>query len=104
MKKDITSLLLAGFHSYAQENASARFAGAISIPELKHLTVIAGEDVEGRETGTEGQRKQPLISKLILKTGLHISARTVGFSRLIPAPGHAPRIQPDREKHRSLWP
>ena len=29
--------------------------------------------MEGRETGTEGQRKQPLISKLILKTlGLHI--------------------------------
>lgn len=87
MKKILLPLLLlAGFHSYAQENASARFAGAISIPELKkHLTVIAGEDMEGRETGTEGQRKAAAYIEAHFKNlGLTYPPALGGFQQAYP--------------------
>lgn len=43
----------------AQKNSSAqKFANTITQKELKeHLTYIAGDETEGRETATEGQRK-----------------------------------------------
>ena len=45
-------------YSYAQVDLSAKYAEKITGAELrKHLTIIAGDAFEGRETGTEGQRK-----------------------------------------------
>jgi hypothetical protein len=44
--------------SYSQQDTAARFAAGITANSLKkQLTIIAGEEMEGRETGTEGQRK-----------------------------------------------
>ena len=43
---------------FAQADLAAKYAGVITGSELrKHLTIIASDEFEGRETGTEGQRK-----------------------------------------------
>ena len=45
-------------HSFAQVDLTAKYAEKITGAELrKHLTIIAGDEFEGRETGTIGQRK-----------------------------------------------
>ncbi len=42
---------------YCQSNDAAVYASSITGEDLKkHLTIIAGADMEGRETGTSGQR------------------------------------------------
>ena len=44
--------------SFAQLNVAAKFAAPITTDLLKkHLTIIASDEMEGRETGTAGQRK-----------------------------------------------
>jgi Zn-dependent M28 family amino/carboxypeptidase len=44
--------------SFAQTDNATKYAATITGNDLKkHLTIIAGEEMEGRETGTEGQRK-----------------------------------------------
>ena len=43
---------------FAQTDDAAKYAGTITAGDLKkHLTIIASDKMEGRETGTEGQRK-----------------------------------------------
>src|SRR5687767_4184859 len=42
----------------AQKNNSQGYASSITTDDLKkHLYIIAGKEMEGRETATEGQRK-----------------------------------------------
>ena len=44
--------------AFAQNDNAAKYGGLITGSNLKkHLTIIAGDEFEGRETGTEGQRK-----------------------------------------------
>jgi len=51
-------LLCTQLTTFAQADHAAKFAATITTIDLKkHLTIIAGDDMEGRETGTEGQRK-----------------------------------------------
>ncbi len=52
-------LLIVSLFSFAQKNISSeRFAQTITPNDLKkHLYIIAGKEMEGRETATEGQRK-----------------------------------------------
>ena len=60
MKKTIFFLSLFALigTAFAQEDAAARYAAIITGKNLqKHLSIIAGAEMEGRETGTEGQRK-----------------------------------------------
>ena len=60
MKTLITCLLaITSLFSFAQKkNLPDEFAKTITTDDLKkHLEVIAGKEMEGRETGTEGQRK-----------------------------------------------
>ena len=54
----VLSVLAAGA-SNAQKGSDPRpFANSITAEDLKkHLYIVAGKDFEGRETGTEGQRK-----------------------------------------------
>ncbi|MBL7702281.1 MAG: M28 family peptidase [Ferruginibacter sp.] len=43
---------------FAQADAAAKYAKVITGNNLKkHLSIIAGDEMQGRETGTEGQRK-----------------------------------------------
>lgn len=59
MKKlSFLPLLFTGAIAFAQADDAAKYAGIIRTSELqKHLTIIASDDMEGRETGKEGQRK-----------------------------------------------
>jgi Zn-dependent M28 family amino/carboxypeptidase len=59
MKKLIfLPLVILAFQSFAQEDIAAKYGNLITGAELKkHLVIIAGDEFEGRETGTEGQRK-----------------------------------------------
>ena len=51
-------LLMMSIVTFAQQDVSSKYAGLITPAGLKkQLTVIASEAFEGRETGTEGQRK-----------------------------------------------
>ncbi len=58
--------------SFAQEDIAAKYGNLITGAELrKHLTIIAGDEFEGRETGTEGQRKAAAyIEKQFMDMGL----------------------------------
>lgn len=60
MKKTIVSFSLSILFctAIAQKDVSEKYAAHITGDGLKkHLVIIAGEEMEGRETGTEGQRK-----------------------------------------------
>ncbi len=51
-------ILFSAFTVMAQVDEPARYANIITAETLKqHLAVIAADDMEGRETGTEGERK-----------------------------------------------
>ncbi|HPH84228.1 MAG TPA: M28 family peptidase [Ferruginibacter sp.] len=76
-------LVLAGM---AQKDASPRFADLITSESLKkHLTIIAGEEMEGRETGTEGQRKAAAyIEAQFKQMGLKTAAGITGYQQFYP--------------------
>lgn len=59
---------------FAQNDDASKYASVINVDGLKkHLTVIAGDEMQGRETGTEGQRKAAAyIEDAFKKTGLKI--------------------------------
>ncbi len=60
MKKIVLSvgLLLCISALFAQNDPAAKYASVITGSSLnKHLSIIASAEMEGRETGTEGQRK-----------------------------------------------
>ena len=60
MKKLLTLLLAGGcLYASAQKNAKPdAYAKTITTADLKkHLYILAAPEMEGRETGTEGQRK-----------------------------------------------
>lgn len=51
-------LALLCMQAFAQNDAALKYSNAITAADLKkHLTIIASDEFEGRETGTEGQRK-----------------------------------------------
>jgi Peptidase family M28/PA domain len=60
MKKTFASISLSFLFctAIAQKDVSEKYAAHITGEGLKkHLVIIAGEEMEGRETGTQGQRK-----------------------------------------------
>lgn len=60
MKKIViaSGLLFFATIAFAQTDNAAKYASVINKENLKkHLTIIAADDMEGRETGTAGQRK-----------------------------------------------
>jgi hypothetical protein len=76
MKKLLTILLVGGaFYASAQKAAKPdAYAKTISATDLKkHLYILAAPDMEGRETGTEGQRKAAAYIETYFK-GLGLQA------------------------------
>jgi Peptidase family M28/PA domain len=63
-----------------------KFAEAINVPALKkHLSYIAGDETQGRETGTEGQRKAAAYIESQFKAmGLQPAASLNGYQQLYP--------------------
>lgn len=75
MKKTLVLSLLFSSSLFAQDK-STEFAATISAQDLrKHLTYIASDSLEGRDTGSEGQRKAAAyISKHFANLGLEAIA------------------------------
>ena len=73
-------------HLFAQKNDPAKYASAITAGDLKkYLTVIAGDEMQGRETGTEGQRKAAAyIEKQFKEIGLKTAAGINGYQQFYP--------------------
>jgi Peptidase family M28/PA domain len=89
MKKIILPCMLA-FNCmlvYAQQDKLAqKYAATITAEDLKkHLTIIASDEMEGRETGTEGQRKAAIyIENQFRQIGLQTAATLQGYQQLFP--------------------
>ena len=87
MKKlSLFSLLFFSIPAFAQNDDAAKYAAIIRGSELqKHLTIIAGDDMQGRETGTEGQRKaSAYIERIFTASGLIAPAALKGHQQFYP--------------------
>jgi Zn-dependent M28 family amino/carboxypeptidase len=88
MKKILFSIcFLAGISSsFAQTDAAAKYAAGITGSNLKtHLSIVAGADMQGRETGTEGQRKAAFyIETQFKKMGLQSVPSLNGYQQYYP--------------------
>ncbi|MEO7307595.1 MAG: M28 family peptidase [Ferruginibacter sp.] len=78
--------LFAGTASFAQTDMSAKYAETITGKNLnKHLSIIAGAEMEGRETGTEGQRKAAVYIESQFKAmGLKTVPALKGYQQFYP--------------------
>ena len=71
---------------FAQTDDASKYAGIIRTSELqKHLHIIASDSMEGRETGTEGQRKAAAYIESFFKTtGLGAPSSLKGHQQFYP--------------------
>lgn len=70
----------------AQTDPSLTYAGMVNASRMEqHLRIIAGEEMEGRETGTEGQRKAAAyIEAQFRSAGLQAPASLNGYQQHYP--------------------
>jgi Zn-dependent M28 family amino/carboxypeptidase len=82
----LLAVLALATSTFAQTNDASKYASIISGSNLKkHLTIIAGDDFEGRETGTEGQRKAAAYIESHFKNiGLTQVAALKGYQQFYP--------------------
>ncbi len=75
-----------GNNTFAQTDASLKYAAIITGNSLnKHLSIIAGAEMEGRETGTEGQRRAAAYIETQFKNmGLKPAAALKGYQQFYP--------------------
>jgi Peptidase family M28/PA domain len=73
-------------NAFAQADIAAKYGNMITGAELKkHLTIIAGDEFEGRETGTEGQRKAAAyIEKQFMDMGLKKAKGLKTYQQMYP--------------------
>ncbi len=78
--------LVLGISVAIAQDPAAKYAGSITGDNLKkHLTIIAGPEMEGRETGTEGQRKAAAYIESQFKAmGLKSAPALNGYQQLYP--------------------
>ncbi len=88
MKKFIATniLLYCTMFVLAQNNHAGQYAPLVNADGLKkHLTIIASDEMEGRETGTAGQRKAAAyIESEFKKIGLKQVATLHGYQQFYP--------------------
>lgn len=82
----VTTALLCINILFAQTDDAAKFAGSITKDDLKkQLTIIASDEMEGRETGTEGQRKAAdYIAGQFKAFGLNTAQGMDGYQQYYP--------------------
>ncbi len=82
----LVNLLLYVSIGFAQTDDAVKYASIINVDNLKkHLTIIASDEFEGRETGTEGQRKAAAYIEGQFKTmGLLPVEALKGYQQLYP--------------------
>jgi Zn-dependent M28 family amino/carboxypeptidase len=80
------SAVLVSMQAFAQTDDATKYASVITGANLqKHLTVIASDDFEGRETGTEGQRKAAAYIESQFKSmGLRSAPALNGYQQYYP--------------------
>ncbi len=80
------SLLLLSGNVFAQTDVPLKYAETITQTDLKkHLTIIASAEMEGRETGTEGQRKAAAyIESQFKEIGLQYPESLKGYQQHYP--------------------
>ena len=86
-KKMLFALGLCGqMLCFAQTDLAAKYANTITGTDLKkHLTIIASDAMEGRETGTLGQRKAAAyIESQFKQMGLNSVAALKGYQQFYP--------------------
>lgn len=78
--------LVLGLSVAIAQDPAAKYAGSITGDNLKkHLAIIAGAEMEGRETGTEGQRKAAAYIESQFKAmGLKSAPALNGYQQLYP--------------------
>lgn len=87
MKKNLVlPFILAGFMGFAQTDDASTYASTITAADLeKHLSIIAGADMQGRETGTDGQRKAAAYIETYFKNlGLPAVEKLKGYQQFYP--------------------
>nr|MBU9937294.1 hypothetical protein [Ferruginibacter sp.] len=88
MKKTVLSLILVlGISTaFAQTDPAARYATVITGNGLnKHLSIVASAEMQGRETGTEGQRKAAAYIESQFKAmGLQPAPSLNGYQQYYP--------------------
>ncbi|HNP53586.1 MAG TPA: M28 family peptidase [Ferruginibacter sp.] len=79
-------LCLVGVLNASAQSKSETYAQAIRIADLQqHLGIIAGDEMEGRETGTEGQRKAAAyIENHFRSLGLNAPVALNGYQQYFP--------------------
>lgn len=82
----LLTLLLISLHVSAQKDQAKKFASEINVKGLqKHLNIIASEEMQGRETGTEGQRKAAAyIEEQFKAMGLQKAQGMDGYQQYYP--------------------
>ena len=82
----LTVILLCSTLVFSQNGDASKYANIITGENLKkHLTIIASDEFEGRETGTEGQRKAAAyIESQFKATGLKPAEALKGYQQLYP--------------------
>lgn len=78
--------LVLGISVALAQDPAAKYAGSITGDNLKkHLTIVAGPEMEGRETGTEGQRKAAAYIESQFKAmGLKSAPALNGYQQYYP--------------------
>jgi Peptidase family M28/PA domain len=87
MKKIVfLSFVFFATKTFAQNDVALKYGNLITGAELKkHLTIIAGDEFEGRETGTEGQRKAAAyIEKQFMAMGLTKPNKLKTYQQMYP--------------------
>ncbi|MBC7509722.1 MAG: M20/M25/M40 family metallo-hydrolase, partial [Ferruginibacter sp.] len=72
--------------AFAQEDSAGKYGNTITAGGLKkHLTIIASDEMDGRETGTEGQRKAAIyIENQFKQFGLTQAEALKGYQQYYP--------------------
>ena len=79
-------LLFLSLACLSQKDDASKYASTISVEYLqKHLTVLASDEMEGRETGTAGERRAAdYIEAEFKRNGLISPANLKGYRQFFP--------------------
>jgi Zn-dependent M28 family amino/carboxypeptidase len=86
-------------------DATASFMNTITAADLKtHLTVIASDEMQGRNTGEEGQNKAAeYIVNHYSKNGITFPSKADGYFQKVPSEFMKSRFSPKLNDSKNIW-